>query len=787
MFLKCHVGVLWSLIGLIVPVTFSQTIERINNDIPNDSAAHEQPSEMSEEIDAIALQLHPLINPMPDDCNANGIDDALEADVSILYVNVTAPPGGDGASWATAYADLQDALCVALLPGASVTEIWVATGVYTPDRGAGTRTDSFTLVSGVAVYGGFAGWETDLDQRDWEMSITTLSGDLANDDPLGMEYFVENSYHVVDARGVGPGTVLDGFVIRGGYADGDDLDKHGGGIAIVAGQLTIAHCTITENITGDGADVDDPGLKNGGNGAGVYCVENSVLELRGCTITDNRTGKGGDLYIFDTVGGSGGHGAGLFLDGSNVMIQESLVMHNLTGTGGESYTFGGPGGSGAGIYSKDGELTIADSQITNNLCGDGGLAFEEFYPGGPGGHGAGIRIVGGSLQCWNTLIEHNISGEGGLSSAGGCGGDGGGARCDLATLIFSKCNLTENNAGNGGWGLDESGSGGNGGAVAIYNDCEATIANCIIDGNIAGDAYATEVFGGSGGDGGGIFCSNSAIALYDNEICANVAGDGGDATDFPGPGGCGAGIFAYGAPALIINSSILHNEAGTGGYGDYVPHADDGEGGGLYSNIIPRVLNCIFWNNSAPAQIGEAAQIAGNADIDFSCIEGWTGLFGGFGNGGWDPGLVDPDGPDDLASTWQDNDYRLAAGSLCIDAGCNWSVPRDVTDLDADNDFEEYTPLDLDGEGRFFDDPISPDLGCGFTIVDMGAYEYGDVGPQPCLGDLDNSGRISIRDLAILLGAYGGSDACGGDLTCDGVVNGEDLAILISVYGTSCD
>ena len=117
----------------------------------------------------------------------------------------------------------------------------MATGVYTP----GTSTsDSFALVPGVAVYGGFAGTETARSQRDWANNVTVFSGDIDNNDTgkdadqvvTDPDNIVgSNSIHVVVADGttgtaITETTRLDGFTITAGYANGSGADGFGGGL-----------------------------------------------------------------------------------------------------------------------------------------------------------------------------------------------------------------------------------------------------------------------------------------------------------------------------------------------------------------------------------------------------------------------------------------------------------------------------------------------------------------------------------------------------------------------------
>ena len=96
----------------------------------------------------------------------------------IWFVKADAAGINDGSSWTDAFLDLQDALGAA----ESGDEIWLARGLYTPDRGTMDRAGVFRMMGGVPLYGGFAGWEDCRDDRDWVANPTILSGDLNGDD-----------------------------------------------------------------------------------------------------------------------------------------------------------------------------------------------------------------------------------------------------------------------------------------------------------------------------------------------------------------------------------------------------------------------------------------------------------------------------------------------------------------------------------------------------------------------------------------------------------------------------
>ncbi len=149
---------------------------------------------------------------------------------------------------------------------------------------------------------------------------------------------------------------------------------------------------------------------------------------------------------------------------------------------------------------------------------------------------------------------------------------------------------------------------------------------------------------------------------------------------------------------------------------------------------------------------------------NYNAIENWSGMRGGVGNHGLDPLLADPDGPDGIAGT-EDDDLHLTPGSPAIDAADNFALRKDVT-------------VDLDGAPRFVDDPDTKDTGNGDPpLVDMGAFEF-----QACPADLDGSGEVGFSDLLAVLAAWGNK---GGpeDLDGNGVVDFGDLLIVLRAWG----
>ena len=111
-------------------------------------------------------------------------------------------------------------------------------------------------------------------------------------------------------------------------------------------------------------------------------------------------------------------------------------------------------------------------------------------------------------------------------------------------------------------------------------------------------------------------------------------------------------MYNSGSSTIVANCTFIGNRAESGGgicnlssnltmsncmfTGNYAYK----DGGGIYNNNdIATLANCILWENmdgwGSLASRNESAQIYGEPIIvDSSCIQGWTGLFGGINNTG---------------------------------------------------------------------------------------------------------------------------------------------------------
>ena len=683
---------------------------------------------------------------------------------STLHVDDDAAPGGNGQTWAASYRFLQDALASAADSGGAVTAIRVGQGIYTPDRdeanpdGTGDREETFQLINGLALMGGYAGLgAADPDERDIELYETILSGDLLGDDIPSYPFNnSENSYHVVTIMGTDDPAV-DGLTVRAGNADGS-LFPHesGGGVFLESSSATLSNCNIAGNFAIN-------------RGAGIYTAGGG-LSLTDCVIRENRIEVWGP--------GTVPLGGGLFSDGSIATLENCTFVENVALKG---MPHSGTSGFGGGLYNKNGSLSMINCTFSGNWAAiGGGLHNQESdavvsdcrFTGNSGG---GMFNDDSSP----TVINCSFSGND-TSSVFGAGM----SNLDSSPMV-ADCTFAANrgpgmyNAGAnptvigcafvGNVGVSGCKAGfcpGGGGMQNIHSS--PTVVNCIFIGNRSD--YGA----------GGMLNEHASDSTVVN--CIFI----GNLVDYYGS----AMFNVYSSPTLT-NCTIVDN---VGALAAVVSAGDEYWG---LSN--PTVSNCVV-RGSGPDQILDmilfGEKLFAETTVRYSDVEGG---FAGVGNIDANPMFIrEPDGGGDgygddpwtadvdEGSNDDYGDLRLSPGSPCIDAGHNWGVAEDLADLDGDGDSSELTPLSLDGNPRFADDPATADTGCGVpVVVDMGPYEFQGEPTEVVYADLTGDGFVGLDDFETLMVCWSSSDepCCLADLDLDGTVGIVDFLLLLADWG----
>jgi hypothetical protein len=188
---------------------------------------------------------------------------------------------------------------------------------------------------------------------------------------------------------------------------------------------------------------------------------------------------------------------------------------------------------------------------------------------------------------------------------------GGAILCWGSSPTINHCVFTGNSANS-----VDSFAFGFGGAISCYGYSSPTITYCVFNGN-------------SAEHGGGVSNYLGSSPILANCLFRNNSANG---SNPDGPGG-GMYIDSYSDPVLL-NCTFSANSAN----GDV--------GGGIFFQASePIITNCIFWGNTDTGGTDESAQISyssGNPVINYTCIQGLTGLFGGIGNIGEKPFFGDP-------------------------------------------------------------------------------------------------------------------------------------------------
>lgn len=285
---------------------------------------------------SVAIRVKPTVTP-----NASGV----------LFVNVNATGNNTGSSWANALTNLQFAIQNSCH---DVKQIWVARGSYR--TAVGTNRDSaFTLKNNLAIYGGFAGTEAIISQRNLRVNPTMLSGDIGVQGTRN-----DNAYNVISNvnNGLNATAVLDGFIISGGQANKAEYARQrGAGMVNINSSPNIVNCIFNGNfasvyggaVFNEGA-TSTPTFVNcvfSGNqaqwGGGIY-NESAQTRVFNSTFSSNEVANtGGAIYSYGTPlvtvrnsviwGNTNGITTAPIDNSTPIEVTNSIVQGGYTGTG----------------------------------------------------------------------------------------------------------------------------------------------------------------------------------------------------------------------------------------------------------------------------------------------------------------------------------------------------------------------------------------------------------------------------------------------------------------------
>jgi hypothetical protein len=677
---------------------------------------------------------------------------------TIRYVKETGTGNGD--SWETASNDFQTIINAS----ASGDTVWVAKGTYQP-----ASYESFSMKEGVKIYGGFAGTEETLPQRD----LTTI----ANKSILqgnGSAVMVNDDYDITNAA------VLDGFTITGGIDSGiknqyaspmlvnliinDNKSEYdyGGGLFNVYSSPLVINCIISNNVATSGA-------------GGMYNSASAPV-LINCTVSNNEGLNNGSVIVNKNNSGTllrnsivHGNTGGIENDTYSVtIIRYSLVQgitdldpgdHNISGDVDPLFVDAAAGNYQLAVCSPavnkgsndyyDATQTINISTVTTDLAGN-----TRFYDNGVVDLGA-YEYQGNTTTPVAGVVYVKEGGTG-LGASWEC------AKGDLQSAIDVAASGQEVWVAGGTYqpGIDQSFFMKDG--VKIYGGLAGTETDLasrnlagtknksILLGNggpvlfiaNSGETTALDGFTITGGASGGLVNNQSSPMLVNLIITGNS-----------GVEILGGGITNMGSSPTLINSLIYDNEAVNGGgianYGSQpviinctiASNDVSGVGGGIYNNqnSSPKLYNSIVYENSSGIQNESGSTM----DIKYSLVQSETNL---------DPDDHNlPGNSNPLFVNAGNGDFRLKSCSPVIDLGNDYYAAGQIPDL-------SFVTTDLESNLRNHG-----------TTCDLGAYE--------------STGTPSIPSLAVSKSEFTGEISGDSTLTASSV----SCAVLANLSPNGAD
>ncbi len=257
------------------------------------------------------------------------------------YVDQSATGANNGSSWLNAFTTLQAALSIAIPDD----EIWVASNTF-------IVSETLVIPSGVELYGGFAGTETAVSQRDLSTNPTFLNADI------GTPGDIFDNVRIMSFLNSGEGTSVDGFQFINGWSS-----QGGGAILIDNSWVRVRNCKF---------------FFNHGSQGGTLRINESDVEVVNCEFRNN-----------STAGSAANGGSAAYIAGGMTFFAECIFVDNLSE------------GHGGAIRAESGIVGVGRCALSSNISIlDGGA----------------IYVGAADFSIFNSLIVGNVSNTGGGSA-----------------------------------------------------------------------------------------------------------------------------------------------------------------------------------------------------------------------------------------------------------------------------------------------------------------------------------------------------------------------------------
>lgn len=300
----------------------------------------------------------------------------------VVYVTQSGAGQKDGSSWENALAGNDPTsngftvLATYFKEAVAGEQFWIAEGTYKPCTD-NDREKYFSLNEDIAIYGGFAGNETNLNQRNFKLHPSVFSGNIGLD-----SIDSDNCYHVFATSGPAwtNSATLDGIHIIQGYAGNSSYnyrDWRNSGAGIYNGhKLTL----INDEFTDCFASQSGGAIFNGG-----------INNLTNCLFYKNQAESGGGICVPYTT---------------NPSIKQAII-NSCTFSNNSATIYGG-------AICNGGVSEVINCLIVNNSASNGGGMYNgnanmwyirtEIYNSTIANNSSALLFNWGSAKIYNSII-----------------------------------------------------------------------------------------------------------------------------------------------------------------------------------------------------------------------------------------------------------------------------------------------------------------------------------------------------------------------------------------------